>query len=1303
MAELDLRQDSPNIYSNVEDNEALPLFVRFTSDDAKFHDKDAAVSFEETIAKLTGIHQCYFIHRRQKGRTKIYDELAVKFDDLPICMTVQQARDGFTLRVPHFTDKNMVLPEKEEYIIRKCDVKFVDLYEDSFKLISGTGSYWIGHIDKLSKFITDCFSLPIPPIEIQIEEDKEMWQAYLDGLNAILENKRDLIKVQSVSKQKNGSLRLDFDMESYAQNLKNAIFEELNGKCEQKVQISIEDGECLISFDSYQTLPDEIIDNIKTIGRDYCYSAEAAPINTVSGAISIVSNQNELNEIVASIDKELENFGEVIEKDENGEFHLGNDKSAEILNKIVDTHYRGIATVVNTTKIVMPLLPADNSVDIKILKGNLPEQAQIKPHGKHFVVSSKRPLDVELDIFRNMRFSSCMVNVAPNQIDTNIQIEGATIKGNAYSWIINDCNELRSVGRLFNEVRKRYQGQYVNSTFFYAFAPQISKRVLQELKLNYYGNPSIVIDVPRSCVILSPKSKDDYDAIKDTFFEQLDSSINATAPDYSPTAKIDFLCENEEYRRSVFERVNVALADKRGKFTENKLSRDAKQLTFEFAFEDIDERDEIEQILHESLALIHGIKITYDYGNNKGVTIWSLSEDPSLLQELDRKLQSDFRNEKVNYINGKAYDKLSEVDEEELNTSHYSKATIIRRRRQAYLKSNSYNLGTCVRRCRDYAIIDVDNEMMGTILSNEFRISAGDYIQFPAMGETMELMRQSVAMSRILKPTNKYNQSPINPNLPNFIFDPKYAAETVVNIDDAKEDIRSHKIGNLNEKQLEAVTKSVIAKDLALIQGPPGTGKTTVIAEIIWQEIRKNPDCRILLTSQTNLAVDNALERLQGQAGIRPVRIGKPEKLEPEGRRFSLPIIRSWTEGREKYSVREDLVLDTADNASKMWIDRIANKVSNDPKYADAVDAWKTELIEKDKHSRTEFSRLYRSNVNLVAATCSICGSPDFFYSYVDMFGECSRNNMFFDVVIMDEASKATPLEMAVPLVLGKKIIVIGDHKQLPPMMDENTIDSALEKIGKKDIAEKLQKAESQFKRLFEAAAKVRKTVVATLDTQYRMHEQIMNTIKQFYQEELAATGGLKCGIVESMDIPDLKNKGSRWHGISINPIISPETHAVWIDVKTPETALNPGYKNEGELKAIDLVLKALEQADGYKEFQNSQTKPEDKEIGIITFYSAQSREIKKKYKGRAYRMDVVDRFQGMERNIIIVSTVRSNAKNNIGFAKEIERINVAFSRARRLLIVVGNKRQFESNNNYAASIANMETVSVEQLRDAVR
>lgn len=1294
MAELDIRQPESNIYSNVEDSEALPLFVRYTSDDAKFHDKDAQVSFEDTIAQLSGTHTCSFIHRRQKGRNKVYEELAIKFDDLPYCMTAQLARDEYTLRAPHFTVKNMVLPEeKDQFVIRKCEVRFVDLYEDSFKLISGAGPYWIGHVNEITQFMKDCFSLPIPPIEIQIEEDKGMWQAYLDGLNALLENKRDLIKIQNISKQKGGLLKLDFDMDSYAQNLNNAITEELKGKCEMEAKVSIDDGECLISFDSYQSIPEDTIENIKTIGRDYCYQADSEPTNTVSGKIAIISDSEELADITSSIDSELTEFGVDLKKNESGEFLLTSDKDIVFLQKIVDTHHKGIAEVVCTTKLIMPLLPSVESVDINSYCKDLPDDAQVIPHGKHFVITSKRPLDTELSIFSKLRFASCMVSVSPKQIDTSIEIEGANIKSNAYTWIVNNPSELPRLGRYFNMVRKNYSNQYVSSTFHYAFAPQIEKSVLADLKLQNYGKPSLQVDVPRSCVVFYPKSQEDYTTLKEDIFSQLDDSICAEAPEYEPTARIEFLSENEEYRRSVFEKVNVALADKRSNFTTNRLSKDAKELSFAFNFVDIDERDNIETIIEGALASIHGIKIIYEDNNNKGVTQWSLSEDLSLLQELDRKLQSDFRNENVNYINGSKYDKLSEVDEEELAHSQYSKESIIRRRRRQYLQKNSLNIGNCVRRTRDYAIIEPSEDILELLSSKELKIVAGDYIQFPAMGETMELMRQSKAMNRILKPESKYNHRPINPNLPNFIFDPKYAGETVVDLNAAMEDIRSHKIGNLNDRQLEAVTKSVLAKDLALIQGPPGTGKTTVIAEIIWQEIRKNPDCRILLTSQTNLAVDNALERLQGQSGIRPVRIGKPDKLEPEGRRFSLPVMDSWANDSKNCD----------DNATRIWIDRIVKKISNDPKYSSAVSSWKNELEAKDKHSRTEFSRLYRSNVNLVAATCSICGSRDFMESYSDMFGGNERSDMFFDVVIMDEASKATPLEMAVPLVLGKKIIVIGDHKQLPPMMDENTIDSALEKIGKKNIAEKLQKAESQFKRLFEAAAKVRKTIVETLDTQYRMHEQIMNTIKQFYQEELAATGGLKCGIFETMDIPDLANKGSRWHGITLNPIINPSTHAVWIDVHTPETYLSPGYKNEGELKAIDLVLKALQQADGYSEFINAQQKPEDKEIGIITFYSAQSREIKKKYKGKNYRMDVVDRFQGMERNIIIVSTVRSNPKNNIGFAKEIERINVAFSRARRLLIVVGNKRQFESNSNYAASIANMETVSFEQLKDAVR
>ena len=201
---------------------------------------------------------------------------------------------------------------------------------------------------------------------------------------------------------------------------------------------------------------------------------------------------------------------------------------------------------------------------------------------------------------------------------------------------------------------------------------------------------------------------------------------------------------------------------------------------------------------------------------------------------------------------------------------------------------------------------------------------------------------------------------------------------------------------------------------------------------------------------------------------------------------------------------------------------------------------------------------------------------------------------------------------------------------------------------------------------------------------------------------------GLKCGIEETMDIPDLKNKGSRYHGLDFNNIIRPDIHAIWINVHNPEKKEGSSYTNSAELDAIRLVVKAIEESDGYTNYIDSFHRPEDKEIGLITFYSAQKRGIvdmqKKGKLGKGvYRIDVVDKFQGMERNIVIVSTVRSNNKRNMGFADRIERINVAFSRAKRLLIVVGDKQFFEHNENYRKSISAMEVVDIKQLRDALR
>ena len=130
MAELEIRQPEESIYSNVEEKEVLPLFIRYSSKNVEFHDKTSSVPFDNIVAMLSGVHTCVFIHRKQKGRNaKEYDELSIKVDDESFCMTAQLSRDEFTLQRPRFNQKNMVLPEEEEqYIVRKCEIKFVDQF-----------------------------------------------------------------------------------------------------------------------------------------------------------------------------------------------------------------------------------------------------------------------------------------------------------------------------------------------------------------------------------------------------------------------------------------------------------------------------------------------------------------------------------------------------------------------------------------------------------------------------------------------------------------------------------------------------------------------------------------------------------------------------------------------------------------------------------------------------------------------------------------------------------------------------------------------------------------------------------------------------------------------------------------------------------------------------------------------------------------------------------------------------------------------------------------------------------------------
>lgn len=616
----------------------------------------------------------------------------------------------------------------------------------------------------------------------------------------------------------------------------------------------------------------------------------------------------------------------------------------------------------------------------------------------------------------------------------------------------------------------------------------------------------------------------------------------------------------------------------------------------------------------------------------------------------------------------------------------------------------------------------VDEEQLEEVERN-IRLNGVKAI-FPNLkGEQDKIIR----LSDTIKKLESENELPNN-NIKQFLFDSS-KAKPIENIDyllhpssdEWKEFDKNLFSKQLNESQKQAVFKSLYAEELALIQGPPGTGKSTAIAEIIWQHIRKNQSEKILLTSETNLAVDNAIDRLKNciHNVVKPIRFGNDEKLESEGRFYSITSIENWA----------NLLESDEENAVSHWVSNISNRVTQHDNAVInfSLSKWKSILNERSKQTRSRFVEKYIEHANLIGATGSSIGKfnseqrfTSFFRSYLNVFERekylqnikaCNNVNIVFDTIIMDEASKATPPELALPLIYGKKAIIVGDHRQLPPMVDGEEIKDTLISIGEKSLARTLSRTEfdkSQFENLFE---RIDSSIKGTFNTQYRMHPAINDVIKQFYVDD----GGLNCGLpLDEISHGDFENPASRYHGLIYKEILNPENHVLWINVDTPEIKEGTSRVNFGEIDAINNILKVIKRSDGINEYNNWLTTQsiEEKQIGVISFYGKQvnylKRMLKENHEDVPIRLSTVDRFQGMERNIIIVSLVRSNTiatskdqepnkelygekgyplQTSLGFAESPNRLNVALSRARRLLVIVGNKEHFSTKNIYKNAV----------------
>ena len=354
--------------------------------------------------------------------------------------------------------------------------------------------------------------------------------------------------------------------------------------------------------------------------------------------------------------------------------------------------------------------------------------------------------------------------------------------------------------------------------------------------------------------------------------------------------------------------------------------------------------------------------------------------------------------------------------------------------------------------------------------------------------------------------------------------------------------------------------------------------------------------------------------------------------------------------------------LHTITTQFKSWQQQLQNEELYLNRYQHFVQDWIGKLRQPTEGDRTDLTRIYLNNANVIGITCVQAANYNF-----------SQEFRYFDVVIIDEVSKCTPPELLIPALKGKKLVMVGDHRQLPPMLDMKTLEEVSQEIGSTNIELQLLQ-ESLFKIQFKTA---NDSIKQMLNIQYRMHPIIMGAINQFYD------GKLECGILE----PDTK----RAHNLA-GEIIEESKHLIW--VKTPggnqfqEKLTGTSFYNIPEINAIEILCKQFETT-----WASRVAKGEPKkEIAVITFYVAQLRKIDERLQSELFpslqiTTGTVDRFQGMERPVVIVSMVRNNSRGDVGFARKPERVNVAFSRAQELLVIVGCHSLFTQQGGEVGSM----------------
>ena len=447
----------------------------------------------------------------------------------------------------------------------------------------------------------------------------------------------------------------------------------------------------------------------------------------------------------------------------------------------------------------------------------------------------------------------------------------------------------------------------------------------------------------------------------------------------------------------------------------------------------------------------------------------------------------------------------------------------------------------------------------------------------------------------------------------------------------------------LNPTQERAVNEVLWAKDVAIVHGPPGTGKTTTLVEAINETLMR--ESQVLVCAQSNMAVDWISEKLVDR-GINVLRIGNPTRVNDKMLGFTY---------ERRFESHPDY--------PQLWAIRKAirelrkNRKKGSENYHQKMDRLKSRAAEIEIRINAELF----GEARVIA--CTLVGSA-----------HRLLEGMKFGTLFIDEAAQALEAACWIPMRRASRVILAGDHCQLPPTV--KSIAALRAGLGKT---------------LMERIAENKPEVVTLLKIQYRMNDEIMRFSSDwFYGGEVESAPQIKYRSVLDYDHPitwiDTSNEENQ---ITIEGEDAPEDSASTassVSAANQNSDLN--FKEQfvgesfGRINKAEAELTLLTLAEYFTKIGKQRVLEESIDVGIISPYRAQVQYLKKLIKKyeffKPYRrlisVNTVDGFQGQERDVILISLVRSNDEGQIGFLKDLRRMNVAMTRARMKLIILGNK-----------------------------